>query len=92
MTGDSYIYEVRHIDNPSFVESFSSIKKVRKHTGLSEESVVKCFDEHKYIKGWIVGTVKQAVVDYLHRHTEDTRCREEAEDIFQGSICIPSKW
>lgn len=54
MTGDSYIYEVRHIDNPSFVEKFSSIKKVRKHTGLSEESVVKCFDEHKYIKGWIV--------------------------------------
>ena len=54
MTGDSYIYEVRHIDNPSFVEKFSSIKKVRKHTGLSEESVVKCFDEHKYIKGWII--------------------------------------
>lgn len=54
MKGDSYIYEVRHIDNPSSVESFSSIKKVRKHTGLSEESVVKCFDEHKYIKGWIV--------------------------------------
>ncbi|MEI3006124.1 MAG: DNA topoisomerase IV subunit B [Victivallales bacterium] len=23
------------------------------------------------IKGWIVGTVKQAVVDYLHRHTDD---------------------
>ena len=54
MTGDSYIYEVRHINNPSFVESFSSIEKVRKYTGLSEESVVKCCNEHKYIKGWII--------------------------------------
>ena len=54
MTGYSYIYEVRHINNPSFVESFSSIEKVRKYTGLSEESVVKCCNEHKYIKGWII--------------------------------------
>ena len=54
MTGDSYIYEVRHINNPSFVESFSSIEKVRKYTGLSEESVVKCFKDNKYIKGWII--------------------------------------
>ena len=57
MTGDSYIYEVRHINNPSFVESFSSIEKVRKYTGLSEESVVKCCNEHKYIKGWIIERV-----------------------------------
>ena len=49
MTGDSYIYEVRHINNPSFVESFSSIEKVRKYTGLSEESVVKCFKENKLV-------------------------------------------
>ena len=54
MTGDSYIDEVRHINNPSFVESFSSIEKVRKYTGLSEESVVKCFKDNKYIKGWII--------------------------------------
>ena len=54
MTGDSYIYEVRHINNHSFVESFSSIEKVRKYTGLSEESVVKCFKDNKYIKGWII--------------------------------------
>ena len=40
MTGDSYIYEVRHISKPSNVEKFSSIEKVRKYTGLSEESVV----------------------------------------------------
>ena len=45
---------MRHINNPSFVESFSSIEKVRKYTGLSEESVVKCCNEHKYIKGWII--------------------------------------
>ena len=54
MTGDSYIYEVRHISKLSTVEKFSSIEKVRKHTGLSEESVVKCCNEHKYIKGWII--------------------------------------
>lgn len=54
MNGDSYIYEVRHIDTPSSVEKFSSIENVRKHTGLSEESVVKCCNGHKYIKGWII--------------------------------------
>ena len=57
MTGDSYIYEVRHISKPSSVEKFSSIEKVRKHTGLSEESVVKCCNGHKYIKGWIIDRV-----------------------------------
>ena len=30
MTGDSYIYEVRHISKLSTVEKFSSIEKVRK--------------------------------------------------------------
>ena len=79
MTGDSYIYEVRHIDNPSFIEKFSSIKKVRKHTGLSEESVVKCFDEHKYIKGWIVDRI------FIPRKIRDA---EKKQRTYSRGVCV----
>lgn len=65
MTEYSYIFEVRNINNPSFVEKFISIENVRKYTGLSYESVVKCFRNHKYIKGWIIErkTVEKNVDD-----------------------------